>query len=94
MIRNMQGTPKRPDPNMAGEDIPIRIVLKAEDPDAEEPEMRKARVDKYSRGVYLKSEEFVRYGYTAGCDACKRTMTGMKGARNHTKLCRDRIENC
>ena len=68
LVLNMKGTPKRPDPNAAGTDIPIRTQVVASGPFAEVDPMRKHRGGDGPRSVYLKKEDFEKYGYAAGCD--------------------------
>ena len=66
-IDKMHGTPKRPDPNMAGLDAPIRISVKASDPTAEVEYVRRNRAEDIFRPLYFKREDFEKYGYTDGC---------------------------
>jgi hypothetical protein len=90
-VQAIQGTPQRPDPNMPGIDIPIRIQVSMENMDAPTP-MRDPRVEEHARRAYLKKEDFEKHGYTEGCEGCRRAKTGGMTARPHTEACRVRLE--
>ena len=66
LIKNMKGTPAKPDPASSGIEIPTRIFLpKAEDEDAKE--WRKPRQEDKPRRTYLKKEDFEVHCFTEGC---------------------------
>jgi hypothetical protein len=44
------------------------------------------------RRARLKPEDFVQFGYTVGCPGCDQLQIGGSLRRNHTDVCRDRIE--
>lgn len=87
----MKGNPKRPDPNSSGMDAPIRTIVALTDPLAEVGPMRKTPSD-INRSVYLKREDFEKYGYTPGGDGCKCLKAGLAGYKHHTPECRKRME--
>ena len=88
-IKNMQGTPARPDPNQPGNSIPIHIILPDADGPVPEPE---PRVETNARKTYLKKRDFEKHGYTDGCEGCRRLRTGGMEARPHNSQCRTRME--
>lgn len=91
----MRETPKRPVPDAAGADIPIRVNVAPDDPLAEVERMRKSRATETSgRSVYLKKEDFEQFGYTDGCEGCRRMRSGGLRHKNHTPACRRRMEAC
>ena len=92
VIRNMQGTPARPNPQMPGQDVPIRVSLPAEGGAAAPTEPPPARNESVPRRTYLKPRDFEKHGYTEGCEGCRRVRTGGMGARPHTEQCRARME--
>ena len=44
------------------------------------------------RRARLKPEDFEQFGYTIGCPGCDQLQIGGSLRRNHTDVCRDRIE--
>ena len=86
-ILDMRGTPQRPDSSKPGLHIPVRIRM---DPDVlvQMPASRPARSP---RSAYLSRDDFKRYGFTEGCEGCRRKSAGM-AARPHSNKCRSRIE--
>lgn len=87
----LKGTPKRPDPKSQGMDAPIRTSVTLADQTAEVGLMRRPPAD-INRSVYLKGEDLEKYGYTAGCDGCRRPKAGLTGYKHHTTECRKRME--
>ena len=51
----------------------------ATDPDAVVENMRRNRAPETGRSVYFKREDFEKYGYTEGCEGCKRMRAGNMG---------------
>ena len=45
------------------------------------------------RSMMLRTEDFNKHGYTAGCPECVRRTTGVGARQAHTKACRERMEN-
>ena len=81
-ILDMKGTPPRPDPSKPGLHIPVRIRL---EPDVaiRMPETRLSRKEEGPRSAYLSKEDFVKLGFTEGCEGCSRKAAGMP-PRPHT----------
>jgi hypothetical protein len=90
-IKEMKGTPARPDPNMPGSDIPIRIKVTMEFPDAVAEHSIPQRNEDNSRRAYLKKRDFEKFGYDEDCEGCRRLMAGM-APRPHKDACRTRME--
>ena len=88
-MKNMRGTPQRPNPNMPAIDIPIQISAEPENPEGEADDVRPPRCETRPRGEYLKPKDFKEFGYT---DECRRLRIGNMGMRPHTKECRERME--
>eukprot|EP00973_Karenia_brevis_P069702 9691298-Karenia_brevis.AAC.1 len=82
----MQGTPQKPNPHAPGLDIPIRIHVPIS-PTLEDGEMfeDQGREEERARGVYLKPRDFEKYGWTEGCEGCRRLRTKAMQLRPHTK---------
>ena len=53
--------------------------------------MRKQTVET-PRPVYFKREDFEIYGYSPGCDGCRRLKAGLTGYKHPTPECRRRME--
>ena len=92
MLTQIKWTPQRPDPNAEGIDIPVRVEVPAVNMDVVVPEVRPARSEEVPRRVYLKPKDFVKHGYTEGCEGCRRLRTGNMGFRAHNEECRSRLE--
>ena len=45
-----------------------------------------------ARRLRLSRDDFITHGYTAGCGGCVALQLGLGAARNHTELCRARME--
>ena len=91
-IKEMKGTPARPDPNMPGIDIPIRIRVTMDFPNAVAEPTVPQRGEDQSRRAYLKRRDFEKFGYDEDCEGCKRLSAGM-APRPHRESCRARMEN-
>ena len=69
LIRDMQGTPQRPNPNKAGSSIPITISFDQTPNREVEGEVRPARREDKPRGMYIKPwmlEKCSKYGLYRG----------------------------
>ena len=44
------------------------------------------------RRLYVKPADFVRHGFTQGCPGCVCARTGIGPKRNHSEICRQRLE--
>ena len=89
LIKGMQGTPKRQNPNMPGTDVPTRITVHLTDPGA----IADSGESSKPRSVYFKKEDFEKHGYiAANCEGCRRLRAGGMIARPHAAACRKRME--
>ena len=76
---------------MPGIDIPIRIKVTMEFPNAvAEPSLPQRNEDQ-SRRAYLKKKDFEKFGYDEDCEGCRRLAEGM-AQRPHKETCRLRVE--
>ena len=91
-IKEMKGTPARPNPNMPGIDIQIRIKVTMDFPNAVAEETVPQRNEDQSRRAYLKRKDFEKFGYDEDCEGCKRLMANM-APRPHRDTCRSRMES-
>ncbi len=91
-IKEMKGTPARPDPNMPGIDIPIAIKVTMDFPNAVAEPTVPQRSEDQSRRAYLKKKDFEKFGYDEDCEGCKRLLAGM-ARRPHKDTCRARMGN-
>ena len=82
--------PARPDPNMPGIDIPIRIRVTMDFPNAVAEPTVPQRGEDQSRRAYLKKKDFEKFGYDEDCEGCKRLMAGM-APRLYKDACRARM---
>ena len=87
----MKGTPARPDPSMPGIDIPIRIRVVMEFPNAVAESAQPLRNEDQPRKAYLKKSDFEKFGFSEDCEGCRRLMAGL-AARPHKETCRHRME--
>ena len=92
-ILNICGTPARPNPQMPGNDVPLHIHLPVEEVSGLPEEPKPARAETEPRRTYLKAKDFVKHGYTDGCEGCRRLRAGGMAARPHTEACRTRLES-
>ena len=91
-IKNMRGTPQRPNPNMPGIDVPKQISAEPKNPEGEADDVRPPRCEARPRGAYLKPKDVKEVGYTDDCEGCRRLRTGNMEMRPHTKECREGME--
>ena len=61
--------------------------------EAMEVEREEEDQEEESRNTYLKVEDLEKYGYTDGCEGCRRLKSGGMTRRAHTSECRERIES-
>ena len=91
-VLGLRGVPARPNPQAPGQDVPVAIYLPDSDAGVAPEEVRPPRVETGPRRTYLKAKHFKMYGYTDGCEGCRRIRTGGMGVRPHTEECRERME--
>lgn len=87
----MRGAPQKPDPNIPGAEVPIRVTM--EPMSAEAPEIAEPLRDKRNaRRLKLTARLFMKCGYSENCEGCARARAGSVIGRWHTKACRKIIE--
>ena len=92
LVKEMRGTPARPDPNKVGITIPISVTFDRQgDEDAEEK--RKARVEGRLRSIYILPWMLVNYGYTDDCPGCSAKKAGLSISKPHSSTCRNTVED-
>ena len=90
---SVTGTPARPNPQMPGHDVPVHIEVPIPDTREVPGEPAPARVETEARRTYLKARDFVKHGWSEGCEGCRRLKAGNMGARPHSEACRRRMED-
>ena len=90
-IREMQGTPKQPDPTKPGGRIPVRVNFEddeqANDNQCEQIQIKNAM---QIRRLKITQAMLIRYGYTEGCEGCGRKRANLP-SRKHSEACRERL---
>jgi hypothetical protein len=92
LIKEMKGTPARPNPNKPGSTIPVTITFDAEKDENDEIILRPARVEVQPKAVYVQTWMLESYGFTEGCPGCARKRAGMTIREAHNSQCRERIK--
>ena len=102
-IRELKGTPQRPNPQKVGLNVPTRMPV-GEPPsgsadgaaaggdEGEVPPATAPMPDPLVRRTPITHKEIGKYGTTPGCEACEAKMRGEVSRRGHTERCRSRIE--
>ena len=93
IIRNLKGTPQRPNHIMDGEDA-VEEMAKPEDKeeqhiDGEEKDQEDAA---RPRRTMITDRELQKFGYTMGCPGCASRKQGKAAKKGHSEACRRRIE--
>ena len=89
MVREMRGTPMRPNPNSESDRIPVRIHMPFADMPVPE-EIPPLPQEPVKRRMKITAKGLKDHGYTDGCPGCLHSRMGMF-ARDHTEECRERI---
>ena len=92
LIKEMKGTPCKPNPNKAGNFIPVYINFDATEDVEVDGELKPARTEGMPRAVYIKSWMTDTYGFTEDCQGCAAKRAGMRVSKTHSATCRKRIE--
>ena len=92
LIKNMQGTPQKPNPNKPGAMIPVRITFDKADKTEVPIIIQPAREEEGPRSMYIKAWMLEKYGYTEGCKGCDHKRAGQDAQRPHNQVCRSRME--
>jgi len=94
-IKKMKGTPRQPDPEKPGGDIPVRVSFEKMDEQQDVPEVAPMRKGIDVRRFRINPEMLKKHGYTVGCEGCKFQQSGLKDAfgrgRPHKEECRKRL---
>ena len=85
LIKEMKGTPCRPNPNKAGNFIPVAINFDTTEDVEVDGDVRPARTEGMPRAVYIKGWMMETYGYTEDCSGCAAKRAGMSVAKTHTQ---------
>jgi len=91
LVANMKGTPQRMSADLPGEERPVAVDV--EPPEEGEPDELKPSRSGGRRQLYLKKNDFERYGYTEGCEGCRKMKLGRRAPYPHRRSCRDRLED-
>ena len=94
-IKKMKGTPRQPDPEKPGGDIPVRVSFEKMDEQQDVPEVAPMRKGIDARRFRINPEMLKKHGYTIGCEGCQFQKSGLKDAlrrgRAHKEECRKRL---
>ena len=77
LIKEMRGTPCKPNPNKAGNFIPVAINFDTTEDVEVDGDFRPARTEGMPRAVYIKGWMMETYGYTEDCSGCAAKRAGM-----------------
>lgn len=89
-IDEVRGNPAQPNPEKQSSYIPTAI--RVDMPDEEEANEVPEAPEDTTRRVYIRPKHLVKYGYTDGCEGCRRAKTGHMVPKVHRTDCRARIE--
>ena len=89
-VKQIVGTPQRPDPNRGDLTIPIKARFDPPTMDAPEP-TEAPRKEPGMRRMKITATMLEKYGRTEGCEGCKSKAAGLN-QRPHSEACRSRIE--
>ena len=85
-IKEMKGTPCRPNPNKAGNFIPVAINFDTTEDVEVDVDVRPARTEGMPRAVYIKGWMMETYGYTEDCSGYAAKRAGMSVAKTHSNM--------
>lgn len=90
MVKNMKGTPQKPNPKLAGEEA--EIVVDFPEDLKEAPAAEEQDEGLKTRRVMITDKELSHFGYTPGCPGCASRKQGRVAKKGHSEACRARIE--
>ena len=90
-IRNIKGTPQKPNPSKLGIEIPIKIRFEPT-PVVSNPPVVLLRREVAPRKMKITQRLIDKYGMTEGCQGCAYKGSGLDDHRGHSQRCRERIE--
>jgi len=82
---------KQKEPREALE-LPVPVSIEPEQPEEEVKQVETSELKPHFRRVYLRQDDFDKFGYSAGCKACTLIRSGLdRQGVNHAEDCRLRI---
>ena len=97
LLQSIQGTPWAPNPSTArgapeALELPEPLAISVEQPDVAPEDTKTASYKAHFKRVYLRQDDFDRFGYSAGCKACAFIRQGLyRQGIPHDEDCRTRI---
>ena len=93
LLQSVRGTPWEPNLGDVSTDLPEPLLIIAQLPDVEPTPVETCHSDtRGTRNVYNRKTDLERFGYTAGCPACKVHRAGLPmSGQGHTAECRKRL---
>ena len=96
LLQSIQGTPWAPNPSTArgareALELPEPLAISVEQPDVASEDTKTASYKAHFKRVYLRQDDFDRFGYSAGCKACAFIRQGLdRQGIPHDEDCRTR----
>ena len=97
LLQSIQGTPWAPNPSTArgareALELPEPLAISVEQPEVAPEETKTAPYKAHFKRVYLRQDDFDRFGYSAGCKACAFIRQGLdRQGIPHDEDCRTRM---
>ena len=97
LLQSIQGTPWAPNPSTVrgsreALELPEPLAIPVEQPDVAPEEVQTAPYKSHFKRVYLRQDDFEKFGYSAGCKACAFIRKGLdRQGIPHDEDCRTRI---
>ena len=97
LLQSIQGTPWAPNPSTVrgsreALELPEPLAIPVEQPDVAPEEVQTAPYKAHFKRVYLRQDDFEKFGYSAGCKACAFIRKGLdRQGIPHDEDCRTRI---
>ena len=97
LLQSITGTPWAPNPAKQKEprealELPEPVSIEPEQPEEEVKQVETSELKPHFRRVYLRQDDFDKFGYSAGCKACALIRAGLdRQGVNHSDECRLRV---
>ena len=97
LLQSITGTPWAPNPAKQKEprealELPEPVSIEPEQPEEEVKRVETSELKPHFRRVYLRQDDFDKFGYSAGCKACALIRAGLdRQGVNHSDECRLRV---
>ena len=97
LLQSVSGTPWAPNPAKQKEprealELPEPVSIQPEQPEEEVKQVETSELKPHFRRVYLRQDDFDKFGYSAGCKACALIRSGLdRQGVNHSEDCRLRV---